>query len=612
MTQSAAGNQGLALESVVGPGVTRARLLIGLAQGALLYWLYRSARDNLWPATEAYLFAPLVLVGLLVPVLLIASLGHLPTRKSGAWALAATAILAALALYDTWRGAGQGAWGPVGDNKHFPSGLLIWFSVAGFYIAQALVTAGSHDGRRVARYPTYFEQAWKLAIQLKFSALFAGALWAVLSLGGALFMLVKLDFLRELLGKSWFAIPVSCFAYSCAMHLCDVRPGIVRGIRTLVLVLLSWILPVAALLVGGFLFSLPFTGLAALWATRSATAVLLGTAALLVVLINAAFQNGEAGPGVARVVRLSARVAALLLPPISGIAIYALGLRVGEYGWTSDRIIAAACLLVASCYALGYFWAATRRDSWLGPIAGVNVATAFVVLGVLLALFSPLADPARLSVNSQLARLSGGKVGAGKFDFDYLRFEGARYGRQALERLKADAQGPDAALIREKAALALAKAPRHGARMEPVKLGAAGIAANLKVWPSTARLPDSFLRQDWTVFKFAWALPDCMRQAGRSCDAYPLDVDGDARPEVLLIAREADGHSLMLKEDKDGAWVSFGQLPPSVTRCEALLAKLRAGQFQLIAPRARDLEIAGQRVPVMTDSYTERVVCPDA
>jgi hypothetical protein len=612
MSQSAAVNEDLALEDVVSPVVAQVRLAIGLLQGALLYWLYRAARDNLWPSTEPYLFAPLVLLGLLVPVLLIASLGHLPAKKAGIWALVATGILIALALHDTWRGGvQQGGWGPVGDKHHFPSGLLIWFSVVGFYIAQALVTAASHDGRRIARYPTYFEQAWKLAIQLKFSAFFVGALWAVLWLGSALFMLVQLDFLRELQGKSWFAIPVICFAYSCAMHLCDVRPGIVRGIRTLALVLLSWILPVAALLVGGFLLSLPFTGLAPLWATRSATAVLLGTSALLVVLINAAFQNGEAGPGVARVIRASARVAALLLLPLVGIAVYALGLRVGEYGWTSDRIIAAACLLVAACYALGYFWAAIERDSWLGRIAGVNVATTFVTLGVLLALFSPLADPARLAVASQMARLEAGKVGADKFDFDYLRFEGARYGRQALERLKAGAQGPDAAAIGEKAALALAK-ERRGPREQASQLGAAGIAANLTVWPGTARLPDSFLRQDWSAFKRQWYLPRCMKETGQSCDAYLFDVNGDARPEILLVASTRGAGSALLEEGKDGRWIAIGQLEPIAAHCAPLRDKLRAGQVRLVAPRLQDLEVDGQRVHILPDRDAVPFVCPAA
>jgi len=87
-----------------------------------------------------------------------------------------------------------------------------------------------------------------------------GITWLVLTLGAQLFELVKLAFLTKLMRESWFAIPVTAFAFACAMHLTDVRPAIVRGIRSLLLVLLSWLLPVAVLLIGGFLATLPFTG----------------------------------------------------------------------------------------------------------------------------------------------------------------------------------------------------------------------------------------------------------------------------------------------------------------------------------------------------------------
>jgi hypothetical protein len=439
-------------ESIVTSRVAIMRLAIGLMQGIVLYFLYHAAKTNAWPATEKYLFAPMLLLAELAPVILIFSVGHLERKQVGIWLFAVVAIIGLLGFHDAWRGSDpSNHWFPEVGHAHvyFPSALLLVFSVAGFYIAHALVQAGVQDKRRIAAYPTYFEAAWKLLIQIKFSLLFVGVLWLVLTLGAALFMLVKIGFLKDLLQESWFAIPVTAFAFSCAIHITDVRPAIVRGIRTLLLVLLSWLLPIATLIVAGFLLSLPWTGLSALWATRHAASVLLGSAAVLIILINAAFQNGETASGVARLVRASARVAALSLLPLTAIAIYALSLRVNQYGWTTDRIISAACLLVSSCYALGYAWAACRRRGWLEPIASVNIATAFVVLAVLLGLFTPIADPARLSVNSQMARLAAGKIGADKFDFDYLKFEGARYGAAALKQLAARTQGADAAVVSE-------------------------------------------------------------------------------------------------------------------------------------------------------------------
>src|SRR5471030_2736181 len=308
------------LDSVVSRRVMAGRLVAGLLQGLLLYGLYRAATANAWPSGQHYLFVPLIFVGVLLPPLFISAIGHLDTRRTAVWTCVAACIMIALAVHDVWRGgAGPQLW-PLGVEGHvrMPSGLLFFSGAGFFYIAQALALSAAADGRRIAGYASYFELSWKLIIQLEFSALFVGALWLVLWMGASLFMLVGLDFLKELLLRPWFVAPVTCFSFSCAMHITDVRPAIVRGIRTLLLVLLSWILPVAALIVDGFLVTLIFTGLYHLWQTRFAATLLLGSDALLVVLINAAFQSGEAAD-VAPLVRLSARLAAVLLLPLTAM-----------------------------------------------------------------------------------------------------------------------------------------------------------------------------------------------------------------------------------------------------------------------------------------------------
>ena len=76
MQQAATRKDVVVPQSVVTPKIAVARLLIGLLQGAVLYFLYRAAKANAWPATEEYLFAPLLLVCVLAPVILISSLGH--------------------------------------------------------------------------------------------------------------------------------------------------------------------------------------------------------------------------------------------------------------------------------------------------------------------------------------------------------------------------------------------------------------------------------------------------------------------------------------------------------------------------------------------------------
>jgi hypothetical protein len=244
------------------------------------------------------------------------------------------------------------------------------------------------DGRRIASYATYFEVAWKLAVQLLFSAS-SWALWAVLWMGAAVHA-GQAGLLAHTLTKDWFNVPVICTAWSCAMHVTDVRPAIVRGIRTC-----CWCCVVDSAGGGADGYGLP------VHAAVHRADRLVGDAPRhfgaadgecgALVLINAAFQNGEAK--VVLALRVSAHGGAAVAAG-DMVAVYALGLRVHDYGWTSDRVwLRPVCWWRLLC--IGYQWAAISTTPGSARHQ-VNVWTAFVVLAVLLALFTPLADPARI------------------------------------------------------------------------------------------------------------------------------------------------------------------------------------------------------------------------
>ena len=182
-----------------------------------------------------------------------------------------------------------------------------------------------------------------------------------------------------------------------------------------------------------------------------ATAVLLFAGAALVLLLNAAYQDGPGEQQVARILRYAGTATAVALTPLVAIAAYAVALRVEQYGWTPERVVAVACVVFAACYALGYLLAALKSPQWLKWIEPTNILAAFVVLAVMLALLSPMADPARIAVADQVARLESGRISPEKFDYQFLRFRSGRYGVEALARLRAKQDGPDAARIAERA-----------------------------------------------------------------------------------------------------------------------------------------------------------------
>lgn len=587
---------------IVTTPIAATRIAAGLIQGLVLYWLYRATLDKAWPADTPALFHPLLLTSSLLPPLFITGLGHLRATRLLAWLLSAGPLLAALAAYANWRIAPLAPPVPGLDAQWIPGApmqALLPASIAGLFVAQSLILAGAAQGRLRHAYRARFEASWKLAIQMMFSFAFALAFWLLLCLGAQLLLLVKVDLLWRLSRESRFLIPAMSTAFACALHVTDVRSGVVRSIRSVVLTLLCWLLPVAAAIVIGFLLCLPWTGLGPLWATRHASLVLIGVALALLLLINAAYQDGGMAARVPLPLRCCARAAALCLPPLIAIAAHALFLRVAQHGWTSARIVAACGLALLGMHATAYAIAALRRQG-MDEIARVNTAGAFLFLALLLALLTPLADPARLSVASQVARLESGSVAASRFDFGYLVSDGVRYGRHALARLEANARGEDAALIRQRAQDALRKpTPQDGGR--DVHPGREELVANLRILPPGANLPPSFLAQDWSKSAQRGRLPACLTTRGKRCDAFSFDMNGDGRTEVLLLAEERAAGSAVLAEDGDGQWRQVLRLPWQAGGCVALRDRLAAGDYRLLPHAWPDLEVFGSRMPLNAD-----------
>lgn len=571
------------------PLLVGARLAVGLAQGAVLWWLYRSAREPeamVWPATVPELFAPLSMILVMVPVLMLAGVGRMRWPVLLGWAVGATAFLALLG----WHGVasmGSDAYGP-GRYPPFLPWPMPLFAATALFIGHHLVLPADMERRWIAAFPTYFDTAWKAGVQLALSIGFTGAFWLLLFLGAALFKVIGLDFLGDLIAKDWFSIPVTTVIFATAVHLTDVRDGLIRGVRSVVLMLLSWLLLLMTVLAAGFLAALPFTGLEGLWKTGSATALVLSAAAALIILINTAYQDGRADNLPPLILRVAVRVAAVLLTPLIVIAFWGLALRIGQYGLTPDRIIASACAVVGAGYAAGYGFAALnpfwRKDAgWMQPLERTNVWTAVLEIAVILALFSPLADPARLSVADQVARLERGAVTPDRFDYRFLRFQSGKAGEAALERLARSTDPVVARSARNVAALE--------DRWTDIDVGAPDRTPVYEVVPAGAVLPAGF----------AVPVPPTDVRAGcqgadAACVVSPVDLNGDGAPEILL----ANGSVVSLwARDAAGRWASVGLWDPA--RCGRGAASpdprdaLRKGEVRPVDPAWPDLEITGTR-----------------
>jgi hypothetical protein len=567
-------------------GVVRA--IIGLVQGAALYGLFDAFQSKTWPATDGPLFAALCTTAIFVPLIVASALTHLRPRLLAGWALIATLICASLAWYDIYRETTPLQLLP----RNLPSQNLALALALGLFIGHSLLISGADDHRFIARYPTYFDVSWKLGLQAAMAMFFTGTFWLVLWLGAELFKLIKIDFVSHLIQKNWFWIPATTIALTYALHVTDVRVGIIRGVRTLSCNLLSWLLPLLTLIAASFVVALAFTGLQPLWNTRHASSILLAAAASLIFLINSAYQDGarldERDPGATRplprLLRLAMTAAAVLLAPLVLLAAYGIALRIGQYGWTPERIVATACTLIAGCYAAGYALAGIRSNVSFASLPMTNVATAFAILTALLALFTPLADPARLSVADQLRRLNAGSVTPEKFDYLNLRFDLGRFGVDALQKLT---EQKDLPVVAARSAEFLQKKTRF-----EVKRATPGDrATNITVaWPHGQSLPQAFLQTDWGGER-SFYLPPCLTM-GTKCDAILADLDGDGVDEIILLPASGPAHLFRLNDGQ--SWFHLGMLAGS--NCPGMREALLAGTFELVQPTFKELAISGRHL----------------
>lgn len=555
-----------------------ARLAVGVVQGLFLYGLYWTAEQKIWPDTQPALFGALVLTFAYAPMTLLAGAGRIGWRALGLWFAGCAVVLALLGAHDVSRQV-------LREYQQAPylSLPVLAFAATALFIAHHLFDPAWRARRWVASFHDYFDTAWKAGVQLALSLGFTGAFWLLLHLGAALFRIIGLTFLDSVLSKAWFAIPVLCVAFATAVQLTDVRDGLIRGVRTVALMLLSWLLPVIALLVGAFLLALPFRGLDGLWNSYSATALVLAAAAALIVLINASYQDGQQDNLPPRALRVATRIAGGLIAPLIGLAFWGLMLRIGQHGLTPDRIIALACALVGAIYAVGYIVAAVRPGPWMRPLERTNVAAAVASVAIILGLFSPLLDPARLSVADQTGRLARSAVSPADFDYDFLQLESGKSGRAALERLKAS---DDPEIARR-----AAEAQTRTSRYEMNRDRAEEMAQRVRIAPADGQPP---LPADFTakLSRLQPLLNACTSE--RACVARVIDLDGDGRGEVLVAM---SGAVLAYRQAEDGDWRLHARYAPACWNEAGDLSALFKAPDVRTTPSSRpDLMIGDQRL----------------
>ncbi len=407
-------------------------------------------------------------------------------------------------------------------------------------IASPLFQTVRDEGRWRFPYARLHRHAWTDAVIGAAALAFVGVTSLVTYLLSTLLHLIEIDFVRDALEKGWFNWMLAGTAFGAAAGLMRERDRLLAMLLNVVLVVLSVLAPIFAGGLALFLVALPFTGLEPLWATESATPILLLCAIGAMLFVNAVIGTDTEDAARSRILNGAAIVLSITILPLAVIAAVSMAKRIAQHGWTPERLWGAVAVLVALAYGVAYLWALVRgRRSFAAAVRPFNTRLAIATCALALLLAMPFVDFGAISTRSQVARLESGRVEPDAFDYWVLKEDFGPAGRRALAALR---KSPDRAI-----ADAARESAWHNNRWDArnateARGNRAAVDRNLRLSDGSAPPPALIVaisRNDEMCVDFA-------------CVAVPLAVDryavvgksneqGPVRRTIVDLVRKPDG-----------------------------------------------------------------------
>jgi len=444
-------------------------------------------------------------------------------------------------------------------------------------IAAPLFQAWRDGGGQRWRIPyvAAHDHAWTNVCLWFASWAFTGISFLLAFLLAALFDLIGIDMLQDLLRKSWFCAMLAGGAFGGAVGLLRDRERIVSTLQRVVMMVLSVLAPVLAIGLVLFLAALPFTGLGALWETTKATTpILLSCVIGALILANAVIGDRPEDETKQRIMRWSAMALGVTLLPLAVIAAISTGLRIQQYGLTPPRLWAVTFTAIACAYGLAYIVsiARGRGRGWADFVRPANMRLAVGLCGLALLLSTPLISFGAISTRDQIARLESGRTPVEEFDFAALRFDFGPAGVKALKKLEKEGRSAE---IREAAANALKSDNPYAARSAQQRAEA---ARQIMVFPKGSSLsPDLRARlTEWDA-------------CGTAAPCHVI-----IRPDEVLVVRPGTVAMLTLR---DGKWTSTNEaVTPAPIDERALARAFGQGRVEIRDVKRRQVFIDGKPV----------------
>ncbi|MBQ7559072.1 MAG: DUF4153 domain-containing protein, partial [Synergistaceae bacterium] len=315
--------------------------------------------------------------------------------------------------------------------------------------------------------------------------------WGLLVTAGLLFDIVGLDKVPYIVFNPVIAVPLSSLAIAISISVAIKHPGI-DSLGRWILSVLAWLLPFFSVLSVIFILCLPYSGLKTLWSTGQASTLMLLLQFGTLILANAAWLDGTKPAFKNKFIDFLAKISLLCLPVYTVLCIYSVGLRIAQYGLSTDRIQAMFLVVVTGIWGLGYAGAVLLRK-WPASIGKVNMASVLFMIIIVALMNSPILDPYRLAAFNQAKRLQSGEITPEDFDYIYTRFNLGRYGNQVLEELSKNGSDPVKKGVASAMSLDASEYANYLITNVPPVSMRREIISGAKVFPEGSKLPDEYI-----------------------------------------------------------------------------------------------------------------------
>lgn len=557
----------------------RLMLTLSAFQGVALTLLYLSVEHQWWLGQNPTWFTALATFAFSFPLLMLLCTTRENAVQAACYILPFTLLLSLLGAYVGFQNE------PI-EYVSNESAMFIFGFTALLACFKGLMYIQLRLSGTPLTYASLFRISWRNFLIFVESSLFKFIFLGILHLGAGLFSIVGIDLFSTLLDKAWFTIPVLCLAFGFAVVIFRNIIHTVDNIATILQTLIKFLLPALSIVSLGFLITLPFTGLTALWETGNGTFLVMSLQLLSLFFINAVYQQGEKNQPYHLLLHRLILTATALLPVYSLISGYGLLLRIMQYGWTLDRCWAVLIWVLLACFSFSYLVGIVRlRDQWLSALSKINITMGLVFLAMMLLVNSPILNFQYIAAQSQLARLDKSATTFDKFDYYYFENNLGRQGYLAIQTLKTQVAetNPEILAIIERMYIPAPEGDKD--------ITEEAFIARINYWPDDASAPPSLLTalyerevgNDW--------------QDHRTFSYYLLRIDMNEDGEVESIFIRENNHTtqatLWLLNNEE--WIAH-YMPYVNGKAALLQPALENGDVKVVEPTWYDVQIGDMRL----------------